>query len=148
VVDLAPPRFSAPAAALSQLPPAESSRLAQLNREQREAVGRILGAEDYALVLGMPGTGKTSLIAQAVRALAALGRSVLLTAYTHSAVDNVLLKLADGGVPFLRLGAVSRVDPRLRPHTLDALCEGAADEAELARAASSSSATTTSCRRS
>jgi hypothetical protein len=43
---------------------------------------------------GMPGTGKTTTIVFCLRALAALGKSVLLCAYTHSAVDTILLKLA------------------------------------------------------
>ena len=38
----------------------------------------------------MPGTGKTSTIVHAVRALLARGASILLT---NSAVDNILLKL-------------------------------------------------------
>ena len=38
-----------------------------LNAEQRLAVQRVLGGADYSLVLGMPGTGKTSLIVAAVR---------------------------------------------------------------------------------
>ena len=41
----------------------------------------------------MPGTGKTSTIVHAVRALLARGASILLTSYTNSAVDNILLKL-------------------------------------------------------
>jgi len=35
---------------------------------------------------GMPGTGKTTTIAHVVRALVAYGKSVLITAYTHTAV--------------------------------------------------------------
>ena len=54
---------------------------------------RILTASDYMLVLGMPGSGKTSTVVSAVQALMATGRSVLLTAYTNSAVDNLALKL-------------------------------------------------------
>ncbi len=54
---------------------------------------QILAARDYALILGMPGTGKTSTIVHAVNALLARGASVLLTSYTNSAVDNILLKL-------------------------------------------------------
>lgn len=44
-------------------------------------------------MLGMPGSGKTSTVVSAVQALVAAGRSVLLTAYTNSAVDNIALKL-------------------------------------------------------
>ena len=66
-------------------------------------------ARDYALILGMPGTGKTFTISQIVKQLVQQGKSVLLTSYTHSAVDNVLLKLVEEGVDFLRLGNSQRV---------------------------------------
>lgn len=54
---------------------------------------QILTAKDYALILGMPGTGKTSTMVYAVKALLMRGSSILLTSYTNSAVDNLLLKL-------------------------------------------------------
>lgn len=54
---------------------------------------QILTAKDYALILGMPGTGKTSTMVYAVKALLMRGASVLLTSYTNSAVDNLLIKL-------------------------------------------------------
>ena len=57
----------------------------------------------------MPGTGKTSTVAFTVRCLLHLGKSVLVTSYTHSAVDNLLLKLVNHGVPFLRLGDRAQV---------------------------------------
>lgn len=41
----------------------------------------------------MPGTGKTSTMVHAVKALLIRGASVLLTSYTNSAVDNLLIKL-------------------------------------------------------
>ena len=44
---------------------------------------RILQARDYTLLLGMPGTGKSSTIVQAVIALLAAGASVLLMSYTN-----------------------------------------------------------------
>lgn len=37
------------------------------------------------------------------------GKRVLITSYTHSAVDNLLLKLREKGVHFLRLGRPSQV---------------------------------------
>lgn len=54
---------------------------------------QILTAKDYALILGMPGTGKTSTMVHAVKALLIRGASILLTSYTNSAVDNLLIKL-------------------------------------------------------
>lgn len=54
---------------------------------------QILTAKDYALILGMPGTGKTSTLVYAIKALLMRGASVLLTSYTNSAVDNLLIKL-------------------------------------------------------
>lgn len=56
-------------------------------------VFQILTAKDYALILGMPGTGKTSTMVHAVKALLMRGASILLTSYTNSAVDNLLIKL-------------------------------------------------------
>ncbi|KAM6495129.1 Dna2 domain containing protein [Amanita muscaria] len=103
-----------------------------LNPTQMHALRRILSAQDYALVLGMPGTGKTTVIAALICALVQLGKTVLLASYTHSAVDTILLKLelmtsmsgdtkkgmCDFGV--LRLGNVDKVHPQLRKYTLAA----------------------------
>ncbi|GLE03215.1 hypothetical protein PINS_up012094 [Pythium insidiosum] len=93
-----------------------------LNIDQQQAVVKVLNALDYALILGMPGTGKTSTIAFTVRVLLYLGFSVLITSYTHSAVDNLLLKLVEyDDIPMLRIGNPSQVHPRLAPYTLDML---------------------------
>lgn len=77
-----------------------------------------MSTSDYALILGMPGTGKTSTIVQAIKGLVAQGKSVLLTSYTNSAVDNVLLKLLQEGVQFLRLGRAESVHPLLQGWTV------------------------------
>lgn len=66
-------------------------------------------ARDYALVLGMPGTGKTTTIAHIIRALVSQGKSVLLTSYTHTAVDNILLKIKNEKFGILRLGSRAKV---------------------------------------
>lgn len=62
----------------------------------------------------LPCAGKTWTIAFAVRVLLARGASVLITSYTHSAVDNLLLKLIEEGVPCLRVGKPSSVHPSVR----------------------------------
>lgn len=91
-----------------------------LNELQKQAVIRALCAVDYCLIQGMPGTGKTTTIACLLAVLVELGMSVLLTAFTHSAVDNVLLKL-HSRMPnmILRLGSLSRIHPDLRSLSVD-----------------------------
>ncbi|KAF9188141.1 Tripartite DNA replication factor [Haplosporangium sp. Z 767] len=79
-----------------------------LNEDQKQAISTVLAARDYALILGMPGTGKTTTIAQIIHTLAARGKTVLLTSYTHSAVDNVLLKLGTD-LNIVRLGNKDKV---------------------------------------
>ncbi|KAF9401051.1 Tripartite DNA replication factor [Mortierella sp. AD011] len=79
-----------------------------LNHDQRRAVETVLSAKDYALILGMPGTGKTTTIAHIIQTLVEQGKSVLLTSYTHSAVDNVLLKLSQD-INIVRLGNKDKV---------------------------------------
>ncbi|WFD03797.1 DNA helicase [Malassezia obtusa] len=116
VVHLAPPRWSALDARVAALVPQYT---AACNGEQVAAIRRALGARDYALVHGMPGTGKSTTLAALVRILVAAGQSVLLCSHTHSAVDTVVAKLG-GAVDVLRVGAPGRVHPRVRPCTLDA----------------------------
>ncbi|KAF4556935.1 DNA replication factor Dna2-like protein [Elsinoe fawcettii] len=86
----------------------------QINSDQRAAIDKIMSAQDYALVLGMPGTGKTTTIAHIIRALVARGKSVLLTSYTHTAVDNILLKLRDDSISVLRLGVQAKIHPEVQ----------------------------------
>ena len=63
------------------------------------------------------GTGKTSTIVHAIRALVASGASVLVAAYTNSALDNILVKLAESGMhQFLRLGRASSCHTRVREY--------------------------------
>jgi len=103
VVDLNAPRFKTQSTAYT-LRDRES-----INIDQRRAIQKVMSAEDYALVLGMPGTGKTTTIAHIIRALVSQGKSVLLTSYTHTAVDNILLKLKDDSIPILRLGTFAKI---------------------------------------
>ena len=86
----------------------------RLNVDQKAAIEKVMSAKDYALVLGMPGTGKTTTIAHIIRALVAQGKSVLLTSYTHTAVDNILLKLRSDGIGIFRLGAFAKVHPEVQ----------------------------------
>ena len=92
---------------------ADTASQASLNIDQKAAIEKVMSSKDYALVLGMPGTGKTTTIAHIIRALVAQGKNVLLTSYTHTAVDNILLKLRNDGIGIFRLGAVAKVHPEV-----------------------------------
>ncbi|KAG6005085.1 hypothetical protein E4U21_000412 [Claviceps maximensis] len=108
IVDLAPPRYkSAP----TQYTVIDGETL---NIDQRRAIEKVMSTLDYSLVLGMPGTGKTTTIAHIIRALVSQGKTVLLTSHTHTAVDNILLKLKSDKVPILRLGAPAKVHPEVQ----------------------------------
>jgi DNA replication ATP-dependent helicase Dna2 len=108
VVDLVRPRFKTVS---TQYTIADQD---SLNVDQKRAITKVMSAMDYALVLGMPGTGKTTTIAHIIRALISQGKSVLLTSYTHTAVDNILLKLKTDNIPILRLGAAAKVHPEVQ----------------------------------
>ena len=87
---------------------------ASLNADQKQVIEKVMSARDYALVLGMPGTGKTTTISHIIRVLVAQGKSVLLTSYTHSAVDNILLKIRNDNIHILRLGATAKIHPEVQ----------------------------------
>lgn len=91
-----------------------SASQADLNVDQKAAIRQVMSAKDYALVLGMPGTGKTTTIAHIIRTLVAQGKNVLLTSYTHTAVDNILLKLRKDNIGIFRLGALAKVHPEVQ----------------------------------
>ncbi|KAL6302085.1 Dna2-domain-containing protein [Sparassis latifolia] len=115
VVDLKRPRFIDD----TEIADLASQEILQLNENQRAAMKKVLSAQDYALILGMPGTGKTTVISALIRELVRMGKTVLLASYTHSAVDTILLKLKDR-VDFgiLRLGNTDKVHPDIQQFTL------------------------------
>ncbi|KAK4547339.1 hypothetical protein LTR36_000995 [Oleoguttula mirabilis] len=106
------PLFASP----SQPPAMPPSQLGDMNEDQRAAVGKVLSAQDYALILGMPGTGKTTTIAHIIRALLADNKTIMLTSFTHTAVDNILLKIRDIAPPnsILRLGVPAKINPEVQ----------------------------------
>ncbi|XP_054168216.1 DNA replication ATP-dependent helicase/nuclease DNA2-like [Oppia nitens] len=88
-----------------------------LNRNQQRAILSALSTDSYILIQGMPGAGKTQTIVALIRLLVALEQSVIITSYTHSAVDNILLKLKEYKIDFLRIGSEKRVNPELLSYT-------------------------------
>ena len=111
VVDLTPPIFDSESELLEAVRASPDCRtLARsLNARQMLAVEKVVCSRDYTLILGMPGTGKTTVVAHLIQMLVEMGKTVLLSAYTHSAVDTILAKLKDAKFGILRLGNVDKV---------------------------------------
>ena len=105
-----PPRFEA----------REPTELAHaLNAEQAAALELADRALDYALVHGPPGTGKTTVLVEVIRRAVARGESVLASAPSNLAVDNLVERLVAAGVDAVRIGHPARVLPSVVEHTLD-----------------------------
>lgn len=61
--------------------------------QQRQFVRTALGSDDFTLLEGPPGSGKTTAIIELITQAIRRGQRVLLVAPTHVAVDNVLERL-------------------------------------------------------
>ncbi|WP_370362839.1 AAA domain-containing protein [Mucilaginibacter flavidus] len=93
---------------------------AGLNASQQQAVQDILAAQDLAIVHGPPGTGKTTTLVQAIKALIAQNKEqILVVAPSNTAVDLLSEKLSVEGLNVLRIGNPARVSERLMSLTLD-----------------------------
>lgn len=109
-----PPRSDTPR-------PFEAGR--PLNPEQLDAVGRALAAEDFFLVHGPPGTGKSTVLAEVAAQAVARGQRLLCTAASNAAVDHLLDLCLAQGLRAIRVGHPARVAARLQEHTLDIVVE-------------------------
>ena len=89
-------------------------------------------AQDYFLLVGPPGTGKTSralkfMVEEALNDGTGMpgtegtahASSILLMSYTNRAVDEICEMLVDSGIPFLRLGSEFSCDERFRPYLIE-----------------------------
>ena len=102
-------------------PPRQDASLT-LSRSYHPAYDDILlrakQARDYFLLQGPPGTGKTSMALRFLveeeldSSLFTLHSSLLLTAYTHRAVDEICAMLEESGQDYLLLGNEASCDPR------------------------------------
>jgi len=124
---------------------AEDHGLIPNNDAQNEAVNQALNAEDFSLVHGPPGTGKTYTIATLIRAFVERGDRVLLSAFTNRAVDNALEALREQGYEdIVRVGTETGVRPDMQDLRLDKSGDPGERAAAL-RSAPVVAATTATC---
>ncbi len=93
---------------------------AGLNSVQQNAVEKIVAANDLAIVHGPPGTGKTTTLVQAIKALIQQEhQQILVVAPSNAAVDLLSEKLSDEGLNVVRIGNPARVSEKMMSLTLD-----------------------------
>ncbi len=89
-----------------------------LNPEQQLAVLHAMEAQDFYLVHGPPGTGKSTVLAEVADRAVQQGERVLATAASNAAVDHLLELCAARGLRVVRVGHPARVAERLAEYTL------------------------------
>lgn len=90
------------------------------NAPQHTAIGRAEKVPDMLLVLGPPGTGKTTTIIEVAKREALLRRKrILITSKNNKAVDNVLEDLDTKEINVLKIGRPEVVDKRIEPLLID-----------------------------
>lgn len=105
-----------------------------LNTLQQEAVQLILKAGDLAIVHGPPGTGKTTTLVEAIRAmLHASKEKLLVVAPSNAAVDLLSEKLFDKGLNVVRIGNPARVQEKQLNLTLDSRISAHTQSKEIKR---------------
>lgn len=96
----------------------------QLTRSYSPDYDKIVLAEkqsrDYYLLVGPPGTGKTSMALRfmVLEELADRDASILLMSYTNRAVDEMCAMLEDADTDYIRLGNENSCEPRFAPHLM------------------------------
>lgn len=105
------------------------------NQMQLEAIVKGILTKDMLLVLGPPGTGKTTVILAWVNYFVKKGMRVLISSQNNSAVDNVLERL-DSNINIVRLGQQTKIQENCRQfmpmnklNEMQRKCEQAKDKA-------------------
>ena len=90
--------------------------------ETDHIVRTIRQARDYALIVGAPGAGKTSIVLRSIieEHYRYTTDNILLMAYTNRAVDEIcqVLERIEEQPPYIRLGSEQSCDERYAPHIL------------------------------
>lgn len=108
---------------LAQRPPLrdESQTLIGDYGSFNDLVLRAKQAQDYFIVIGPPGTGKTSfgMLNILKETLLEKDSSVLIMSFTNRAVDEICSKLVKEGIDFVRIGRESICAEPYRPYMLE-----------------------------
>ncbi len=94
----------------------------KLNDSQKEAIFKALNANDFHLILGPPGSGKTTMIRELCEHFIRQNKRVLLTSWMNVAVDNALESIIKNGTfgqkEVCRIGSGDyKISEHVRPYS-------------------------------
>lgn len=99
------------------------SEFLNFNEDQRKSIQRIFNEDNiFSLIQGMPGTGKTTLLAYIIKCFYCIGYKILIMSYTNLAVDNILLKLISS-IPVFRIGNNVTIHNKIQPYSSETLSQ-------------------------
>lgn len=103
------------------------------NHEIRDIVLQAKQAKDCYLLLGPPGSGKTSRALSSMVHEFSIGESqnILLMAYTNRAVDEICETLERGSLDYIRFGQELKCGHNCRKHLLKNMLDDSADVASI-----------------
>lgn len=104
--------------------------------EFNSLVLRAKQARDIFLLVGPPGTGKTSYGLMSIlreELISAPGCSVLLLAYTNRAVDEICSKLTEAGLDFIRIGNPHSCPTEYHPYLLESAVASSSSLSEVSQ---------------
>ena len=102
----------------------EKLKIPGVDVSQLEAIQKAIEANDYCLIQGPAGTGKTYTITKLIDEFRRNGKSILLTSYTNTAVDNILVNymknthFTNSSSQITRLGIEASVNSDITPFLL------------------------------
>ena len=102
-----------------------------LNPSQQNAVASMTVNEGLLLLHGPPGTGKTTTLIEGIHQLILQGKSVLVTAPSNTAVDNIAKGLLNIDLSILRVGNSLKVDDAIFPYTPEGKMQEAKEQKEI-----------------
>lgn len=94
---------------------------------------RVRQARDFFLIIGPPGTGKTSygMLYTLQEQLLEPETNVLITSFTNRAVDEICSKLVEQHIPFVRVCSRTNCSAEYRPYLLDEQLAACSDLASM-----------------
>lgn len=91
----------------------------KLNEWQNAAVTISMHSDDFTVIHGPPGTGKTTSLVQCVKQTVKREGRTLITANSNAAVDHLVKCMMKEGLDVVRIGNIARIDEEVQKAQID-----------------------------